>query len=130
MLDEEEQMDLRGNKNLRTYKGAVYENLMGEALVKQDYSLYYYRREDSQLEEDFFVRTADELIPVEVKAGSSKSKSLTTLIRSDKYEDIHHGIKFVTGNIGFDKDIYTFPHFCAFLLRRYLEAGPWRQACT
>lgn len=36
MLDEEAQEDLRANKNLNVYKGALYENIVGEALVKVD----------------------------------------------------------------------------------------------
>ena len=121
MLDEEAQEDLRANKNLGVYKGALYENIVGEALVKSGYSLYYYKRDDSTLEEDFFVRTASELVPVEVKAKNGRAKSLRTLISRDKYTDIHHGIKFIGGNIGFSDNIYTFPYFCAFLLKRYLK---------
>lgn len=121
MLDEEAQEDLRANKNLGVYKGALYENIVGEALVKSGYSLYYYKRDDSTLEEDFFVRTASELIPVEVKAKNGRAKSLRTLISRDKYADIQHGIKFIGGNIGFSDNIYTFPYFCAFLLKRYLK---------
>ena len=113
-------VDLRANKNLGVYKGALYENVVGEALVKAGYQLYYYKREDSTLEQDFFVRTASALIPVEVKAQRGTAKSLRTLITSDKYEDIHYGIKFTAGNVGFSDDIYTFPYFCAFLLKRYL----------
>ena len=124
MLDEEAQEDLRTNKNLGVYKGALYENFIGEALVKSGYELYYYKRDDSTLEEDFFVRTASRLIPVEVKSKGGRSKSLRTLIESDKYSDINCGIKFTGGNIGFNDNIYTFPYFCAFLLRRYLKLQP------
>lgn len=121
MLDEEAQEDLRANKNLGVYKGALYENIVGEALVKSGCGLYYYKREDSTLEEDFFVRTASELIPVEVKATNGRAKSLRTLIGSEKYADISHGIKLTGGNIGYSDHIYTFPYFCAFLLKRYLK---------
>lgn len=121
MLDEEAQEDLRANKNLGVYKGALYENIVGEALVKSGYSLYYYKRENSPLEDDFFVRTADMLIPVEVKAENSRSKSLRTLIDSEHYPDIRRGIKLTGGNIGYKDGIYTFPYFCAFLLKRYLK---------
>ena len=41
-LDEEAQEDLRANKNLGTYKGAIYENIVGDMMVKQGYDLYYY----------------------------------------------------------------------------------------
>ena len=121
MLDEEAQEDLRANKNLGVYKGALYENIIAEAFVKSGLGLYYYKREDSTLEQDFFVRSASELIPVEVKATSGKTKSLRTLIESEKYPDIHRGIKFAGTNIGYSDSIYTFPHFCAFLLKRYLK---------
>lgn len=121
MLDEEAQEDLRVNKNLDVYKGALYENIIGEALTKCGYELYYYKREDSTLEEDFFVRTRENLIPVEVKAKRGTAKSLRTLIQSDKYPDIQCGIKFTAGNIGYSNKIYTFPYFCAFLLKDYLK---------
>ena len=123
MLDEEAQEDLRTNKNLGVYKGALYENVVGEALVKAGYKLYYYKRDDSTLEQDFFVRTASALIPVEVKAKNGTAKSMSTLISSEKYADIHCGIKFTGGNIGYSDDIYTFPYFCAFLLKRYLTVA-------
>lgn len=123
MLDDEDQMDVRVNRNLGTYKGALYENIIGEALVKQGYDLFYYKRDDSRLEEDFFVRDCDSLIPVEVKAGSAKSKTLQTLLQSERYPDIKYGVKFINGNIGQTDRIVTFPHFCAFLLKRCLQSS-------
>ena len=44
------------NYNMNIYKGGLYENMIGEALYKQGYDLYYYKRENSTLEQDFFVR--------------------------------------------------------------------------
>lgn len=122
MLDEESQDDLRANKNLGVYKGALFENIVGEALVKSGLQLYYYKKENSTLEEDFFVRTASDLIPVEVKATNGKSKSLRSLIVSERYSDIKYGIKLANANVGFENDIYTFPYFCSFLLKRYLKS--------
>lgn len=121
LLDDEAQEDLRANKNMSVYKGALYESIVGEALVKAGYQLYYYRREDSTLEQDFFVRTANHLIPIEVKAKNNKSKTLSQLIKSVKYSDISYGIKFCAGNIGFENSIYTFPYYCTFLLKRFLK---------
>lgn len=120
-LDEEAGKDLRANKNLGVYKGALYENFTAESLTKQGFGLYYFSKENSTLEEDFFVRSANELIPVEVKANTNRSKSLRQLINSDSYPDIKHGIKFTIGNVGISDDIVTFPYFCSFLLKRYLE---------
>lgn len=124
MLDDEAQDDLRANKNLGIYKGALYENIVAEALVKSGCGLYYYKREDSTLEEDFFVRTAHELLPVEVKASNGTAKSLKTLISGEKYADIKRGIKLTGGNIGYSDGIFTFPYFCAFLLKRFLKTLP------
>lgn len=121
-LDEEAQEDLRVNKNLGVYKGALYENFIAEAFVKQGLGLFYYKKENSTLEEDFFVRTKNELIPVEVKSNSDRSKSLTTLIKSENYTDISCGIKLGDFNIGFTNGIYTFPYFCAFMIKKFLES--------
>ena len=121
MMDEEAQEDLRANKNLGVYKGALYEDIVGEALVKSGYGLYYYKKEDSTLEEDFFLRTKDSLLPLEVKATRGTAKSLRTLIDSEKYPDITCGIKLTGGNIGFSGGIYTFPYFCTFLLKKYIR---------
>lgn len=118
-LDDEAQDDLRINRNLGTYKGALYENIIGDILVKQGYNLYYYRNERSTIEMDFFVRDASSLIPIEVKAGSSDSASLNKVI--DTYDDVKFGIKFSAANIGFNGKFYNFPYFTSFLLKRYLR---------
>ena len=120
-LDDEAQDDLRANRNLGIYKGALYENFAAEALVKQGYGLYYYKKENSTLEMDFFIRSANELIPVEIKAGTNQAKSLKQLIQSSHYPDIKHGIKFHAGNIGNSDLIYTVPFFCIFLLKRFMQ---------
>jgi predicted AAA+ superfamily ATPase len=120
-LDEEAQEDLRVNKNLGVYKGALYENFVAEAFVKQGLGLFYYKKENSTLEEDFFVRTQNDLIPVEVKSNNDQSKSLSTLIKNKNYGDISYGIKLGNFNVGHANDIYTFPYFCAFKIKEYLK---------
>ena len=119
-LDEEAQEDLRANKNLGTYKGAVYENIVGDMLVKQGYNLYYYNSDRPALEMDFFVRDADSLIPVEVKANDNATASLNNLLKEDKYPDVKYGIKLCYKNIGFNGKFYTFPYFLTFLLKRFV----------
>lgn len=119
-LDEEAQNDLRANKNLGVYKGALFENFIAEAFYKQGLGLFYYVNETSTLEEDFFIRSRDNLIPVEVKSNRQASRSLRNLIEGEKYSDIAFGIKLGDQNIGHENDIYTFPYFCAFLIKRYV----------
>ncbi len=120
-LDEESQEDLRANQNLGVYKGALYENIIAEALFKAGFPLYYYKKENATLEEDFFIRSQRELIPVEVKSGGGAAPSLKQLIQNPNYSDIHSGIKLTRGNIGHQNEVTTFPYFCTFLLKRYVR---------
>ena len=121
-LDEEAQEDLRANKNFGTYKGAIYENIVGEMLRKSGYEqLYFYKRENPALEMDFFVRDANSLIPVEVKAKDNATASLNNLIKWDSYSDVKYGIKLGYKNIGWNGQFYTFPYFLTFLLKRFLK---------
>lgn len=119
-LDEEAQEDLRANRNLGTYKGAIYENIVGDMLVKQGYRLFYYHSDRPAIEMDFFIRDADSLIPVEVKANDGATASLNRLLNDDKYNDVKYGIKLGYRNIGFNGKFYTFPYFLTFLLRRFV----------
>ena len=120
-LDDEVQEDLRANRNFNTYKGAVYENVVADMLVKQGYPLLFYRNEKSTLEMDFFVRDSDSLIPIEVKANDNATVSLNNLITKPQYTDIRYGIKLANKNIGFNGKFYTFPYFLTFLLKRFLR---------
>lgn len=119
-LDEEAQEDLRNNKNLGTYKGAIYENIVGDMLVKQGYKLYYYNSDKPALEMDFFVRDINSLIPIEVKSNDGATASLNNLLKDNRYPDIKYGIKLGYKNIGFNGKFYTFPYFMAFLMKRFI----------
>ena len=119
-LDEEAQEDLRANKNMGIYKGAIYENIVGDMLVKQGYGLFYYSSDKPALEMDFFVRDANSLIPVEVKAMDGATASLNNLLKDDKYPDVKYGIKLGYKNVGFNGKFYTFPYFLTFLLKRFV----------
>lgn len=120
-LDDEVQEDLRSNKNFNTYKGALYESIVGDMLYKQGYPLYFYKNEKGTLEIDFFVRDTDSLVPVEVKAVDGSTKSLNNMLKPGKYNDIKYGIKLGLKNIGFNGSFYTFPYFLTFLLKRFLR---------
>ena len=120
-LDEESSKDLRDNKNFNTYKGAIYENIVGDMLKKFGYDLYFYKNEDGTQEVEFFVRDANNLIPIDVKATDGKVKSIKSFIEDKNIKDINFGIKLAEKNIGFENNIYTFPYFLTFLLKRFLS---------
>ena len=120
-LDEEVQEDLRNNENMNTYKGALYENIVSDMLVKEGYNLYFYKDDSKKIEMDFMVRDKNSLIPIEVKANNNATISLNNLINHKAYTDIKYGIKLCNKNIGFNGKFYTFPYFLTFLLKRYLK---------
>ena len=120
-LDEEVQDDLRNNENMNTYKGALYENIVSDMLVKEGYNLYFYKDDGKKIEMDFMLRDKNSLIPVEVKANDNATISLNNLINNNLYKDIKYGIKLCNKNIGFNGKFYTFPYFLTFLLKKYLK---------
>ena len=83
---------------------------------------FYYKKDNSTLEEDFFARTKDSLVPIEVKSNSNKSKSLSSLIKNENYHDINFGIKLGDFNVGLANNIYAFPYFCSFLIKEFLKS--------
>lgn len=121
-LDEEAQLDLRENKNFNTFKGAIFESIAGEILVKAGYKLFYFKDDSSQIEMDFFIRGKNSLIPIEIKSKDGSTASLNKLIEKDKYEDIKFGIKFGDRNIGFNGKFYTLPYFTMFLLKDFIKS--------
>ncbi len=120
-LDEESSKDLRENKNFNTYKGGIYENIVADMLKKSGYDLYFFKNEDATQEVEFFVRDANNLIPIDVKATDGKMKSVKAFIEDEKISDINFGIKLAEKNVGFANNIYTFPYFLTFLLKRFLS---------
>ncbi|MCQ2192297.1 MAG: ATP-binding protein [Paludibacteraceae bacterium] len=119
-LDNESQQDLRQNKNFGIYKGALFENIVGDMMAKQGYDLFFFKNEKSSVEMDFMVRDLTSIVPIEVKANNNATASLNKLTKEGNENNIKYGIKFCKRNIGFNGQFYTFPYFLGFLLRRFL----------
>lgn len=112
MLDEGTQEDIIDG-NLGIYKGAIYENIIGDILEKKGKKLYYFEY-NSTLEVDFFIRYERVITAIEVKSsGNSKSKSLETLM--EKY-GVKKGIKLAPSNYGKKGEIDIFPIYMAMFL--------------
>ncbi len=112
MLDEGTQEDIIDG-NLGIYKGAIYENIIGDILAKKGKKLYYFEY-NSTLEVDFFIRYERVITAIEVKSsGNSKSKSLETLM--EKY-GVKNGIKLAPSNYGKKGEIDIFPIYMAMFL--------------
>ena len=61
-------------------KGGIYENVIGECLVKKGYDLYYYKINDS-MEIEFLIEKNGEVIPIEVKATNSQTLFLNSYVK-------------------------------------------------
>ena len=118
-FDEEASEDLRINKNFGIYNGAIYESMIGEALVKQGYDLFYYRSKDSLVELDFIIRVKNYIVPIEVKSSKGRTKSLNNILNEDN--KLKYSIKLSKNNIGFENNRFTFPYFLTFLLKRFFK---------
>ena len=102
------------NKSLdSTVKGAIYENLIAEQLVKNGHKLFYYKKGESEQEIEFLIDRDAVIIPVEVKAKNGASYSLNQFIKE------YHpgtGYKLVDGNIGREGEKLTIPHYLVMFL--------------
>ena len=98
---------LKGNA-----KGAVYENVIAELLIKRGYSLHYFKPDDVH-EVEFIIEKNGEVLPIEVKAGNSKSVSLNSFIND--YEPTI-AYKLINGNQGFENKKKTIPHYMIMFL--------------
>ena len=118
-LDEEAKEDLKINQNFNIYNGALYESLVSEALIKAGYNLYFYKTDDSETELDFVIRVKNEIVPIEVKRTRGRSTSLNNII--EKNPNVSYGVKLMDGNIGYSNNIFTFPYFLTFLLKKFFK---------
>lgn len=99
---------LKGNA-----KGGIYENLIAEMLIKNGYTLHYYKKSDSTLEIEFLIEKNAEVLPVEVKAGNTQTASLNNFIQENKPSIAY---KLIDGNIGFTDGKLTLPHYMALFI--------------
>lgn len=101
------------NGNLKIYKGAIYENIIGEMLAKNEKRLYYYER-NNRLEIDFIINYMQKPTLVEVKSSeNTKAKSVTTLLDN---KVVDKAIKLSTYNIFEKNGILNLPLYMAIYL--------------
>ena len=104
------------NGELNIYKGAIYENIIGEAFSKNKKNLYYFHK-DSGLEIDFVSVIDDLTTLIEVKAKNGNSKSAKTVLANKEKYKADQLIKFGEYNIGKNGNIITLPYYLVFLIK-------------
>ena len=103
------------NTILGNTKGGLYECAIADALHKKGFPLYFYKNETTKKELDFIIQVDGNVVPIEVKSGNEKAKSLSAVIKKEK--DISIAYKFIDGNIGVSDDgIVTLPLYMATFL--------------
>lgn len=117
MLEDGSQYDiLKGN--LYGYKGAVFENLMGDIIGKSGRNLYYFHK-DSGLEIDFIIRFQNEAVLLEIKASTGNAKSVKTILAHPEKYHVQRAVKLGNDyNVGYANGILTLPSYMGFLLCR------------
>ncbi len=91
---------------LKTAKGGLYEALAADFLIKRGYQhLFFYKPNDS-LEIEFIITNGEGIIPIEIKAGRTKTRSLDTLLQKD---ELRVGYKMSSQNIGVNGKKVTMP---------------------
>ena len=98
---------IRGNA-----RGGIYENIISECLIKQGYTLYYFKP-DSEHEIEFLIEKNGEVIPVEVKAGNNPTASLNQFIADFKPSAAY---KLIGGRNGKVDTKVTLPHYFVMFL--------------
>lgn len=88
-------------------KGGIYENFVAGELIKKGYGLNYYKPNDS-CELEFVIEYDGGVIPIEVKAGNSATKSLNSYIDTFKPK---LALKFTSGNVGYVDKKLSLPHY-------------------
>lgn len=101
--------------DLSIYKGALYENIVADALIKQGRGLYYYGNSNG-LEIDFIIEKDGKPALVEVKARDGRTKSSDTILKDKTKYDIDLCIKLTAGNIGVSGNKATYPYYLAHLI--------------
>ena len=121
-LPEKYLKDLKNRENYWTYNGALIENAVGEMLVKSGFNLYFYKDIFTKVDMNYMIRDKNSIVPVEVIKDDDISYSLNKMVTEDQYKFIKYGIKLSSqNNISFENNIYTFPYFLAFLLKRFVK---------
>ena len=105
---------LYGNDNFAEFRGALTENYVCSALAMNNYTSYYFEKNQT-LEIDFIIQDKEgNIIPVEVKSAEHvRATSLNNYIKrySPKYS-----IRVSGKNFGFEKGIKSVPLYAVFCI--------------
>lgn len=97
-------------KLIGAMKGGIYENLISNMLVSNNYSLHFYKPKENDQEIEFLISKEANIIPIEVKSKNGRTESLNSYINNYKPKMTY---KFIDGNAGNDDNKIVLPHYMA-----------------
>ena len=103
-----------GNRLFAEFKGALSENYVLQALLKQfEATPRYWAVDNPRYEVDFLIQRKNEIIPIEVKSeGNVDSKNLRKF--KEKYNDkVKLRVRFSLSNLCLNEDVLNIPLFMA-----------------
>ena len=114
ILNDRELESTPDNIVLGTAKGGIYEALAADMLHKAGLKdLHFYRNETGTREMEFLIENSEGVVPLEIKAGRTGTKSMNAILKDDR---IRYGYKFASQNSGLKNKKYTLPlYMMAFL---------------
>ncbi|MDR2654178.1 MAG: AAA family ATPase [Mycoplasmataceae bacterium] len=99
--------------NLQIFKGAIYENLFADFLIKKNIPLYYYTKNSGVSEIDFVCENDEGIVLYEVKSENGKAKSL---VFEGEKNNIKQLFKIISGNVGKNNKFVSLPwYMCMFI---------------
>lgn len=99
-------------------KGGIYENIVADMLYKSGCDLHYWINDKGNIEIEFLLEQAGNIVPVEVKAKRGATASLNAML--DR-EDVEVGYKLSAGNIGVLGKKITIPLYMAGYLKDAMQ---------
>jgi len=97
-------------KLIGAMKGGIYENLISNMLVSNNYLLHFYKPKENDQEIEFLISKEANIIPIEVKSKNGRTESLNSYINNYKPKMTY---KFIDGNAGNEDNKIVLPHYMA-----------------
>ncbi|MCF0133135.1 MAG: ATP-binding protein [Blautia sp.] len=114
LLVDDEYDEKTTNIILKTAKGGLYEALIADILMKNGHrQLFFYRNESGTAELEFLLENTEGIIPIEVKAGRKRSRTLNNVLEK---EDVYRGVKLASQNVGIAGKKLTLPLYMTMFL--------------
>ncbi len=102
--------------DIKSYKGAIAENMVASAFAVIGKELYYFHAPSGSPELDFLFEKEGEVAIVECKATNDRATSMKFVIAHPEKYGTHSAIKYSDTNVGKGNGFYTYPLYSIGLL--------------